>query len=169
MFMRKTYTSIRGSAIVEFALVIPLLILLITAMMDVARYYFIEQSMSHTVRAAARVAVTGQVDENPDYDPNNPSSDEFLSRRETIINAARRENPGSLRIVANDSSNQPSDTLQITPADGGDPGDEVTVNLTQNFTFCTPLLEHLIHDKGHSGVFTLSVTTTYKNEVFDED
>jgi hypothetical protein len=158
MIMRKTYISQRGSAIVEFALVIPLLIFLITAMMDVSRYYFLEQSMSHTVREAARKTITGKGDEG---DPD-------LTRREAIIKTAKSENPGSIPIIANPASNQPSDTFKIIPDDGGASGEAVTISLNYNFKFCTPLLEHLIHDKGHSGIFTINVKTTYKNEQFDD-
>lgn len=159
---------LRGQSLVEFALCFPIFFLMVSGLIDFSRYYFYESSMSHTVRAALRVAVTGKVDENPYYDPSDPNSNQYLTRRETIINAARSNNPGRVPIRAGASAPLSQDTLFITPADGGDPGEEVTVSLQFEIAFITPLIQNLANMTAGEK-FKITISQTYLNEEFDNE
>lgn len=156
----------RGQSTVEFALVLPIFLIMVFALMDLARYFFYEQSLSHTVRATLRASVTGKVDENPDYNPTDTTSVEFFTRRETIIRTAKRNNVSNV-VLTTSEANAPSDTLKIIPSDGGGPGDDLTISITYDFEFITPLL-NLAFDGAAGKDFDITVSTTYTNEQFDE-
>ena len=51
---------VRGGTLVEFALVAPLLILLIMAALELSIMYWVNLTLQHAVREGARYAVTGQ-------------------------------------------------------------------------------------------------------------
>lgn len=154
-----------GQSTVEFALVFPFFILCILGVVDFSRYMFFDQSLAHTVRSGLRVAVTGRVLENPEFDEkNDPPEDEFLSRRETIIRAIELNNVANVEIKANGNAN---DTLILQPSDGGGPGDLVTVTMTYDFSFITPLLNFIV-DPTDGGNFVIRQEATYRNEQFDD-
>jgi len=160
--------SKQGQSIVEFAIMVPILIIMFLAIVDFGRYVYYEQSVSHTVRSALRVAVTGKVDENPDYDSNDDSSEEFFSRRETIIRAAKKNNPAGVLIEAGTDSANGNDTLILTPSDGGGPGEDVTLSLEYEFSFITPVLDLVAEEVTPDKKLMIRHSTTYRNEEFDE-
>lgn len=160
--------SRQGQSVVEFALVFPIMVIMFLGIVDMGRYVFFEQSISHTVRSALRVAVTGKVDENPDYDPDDPDSEEFFSRRQTIIRAAENNNPAGVLIRAGEFSAGANDTLILTPSNGGGSAEDVTMYLEYDFQFITPLLDMLANSAANEGEFIISHATTYRNEAFDE-
>ena len=50
----------QGQGLVEFAIVVPLFFLLVFAVLDLGRYYFVKITIENAVRQAGRFAVTGQ-------------------------------------------------------------------------------------------------------------
>jgi Flp pilus assembly protein TadG len=153
---------------VEFALAIPFILMIFLGLVDLSRYMFYEQSVSHIVRSALRVAVTGKVDENPNYDPDDSTSNEFLTRRQTIIYAAQENNPINVKIDAGSGSAGADDTLIIFPADGGGAGEDVTLSLEYDFKFLTPFFNLIADAVSPTKDFTIKHSTTYRNENFDE-
>jgi Flp pilus assembly protein TadG len=64
----KTRNRNSGQSLVEFALIFPLIFLLITGFLDVSRAIFAFASVSNAVREGARYATVNKVDLNAAYD-----------------------------------------------------------------------------------------------------
>lgn len=137
--------SQRGQSVVEFALVIPVFLMLIFGIIDFTRYYMREQAMSHLLRATARYAATGKTLE----DPSNPGTQ--LSRRDSILKYAEDAiAPGGdatlgavgfLEIeIPVDSADPTNDVLHNFRLDPYDGGDYLTITFEQDFNFITPFV-----------------------------
>ena len=166
-----------GQAIVEFALAIPIFLLMVFGMIDMARYYFTEQSVSHTLRAAGRYAVTGQLKENGEYDSNSSSSFPYKDRRASIVAAAQENNPAGLDIDATPSGYETNDTFIImssTNVDGpwdtastsGTGGEFIKLQLQAEFYFVTPFLNQIYSSFSSSQAFIINGSLIMKNEDF---
>lgn len=140
----------RGQTMAEFALVAPLYLLLIFAVMDFGRMFLVQMNIQQAVQEAARFASTG----NHLNDAKNPG--QSLSRVDSIIQKAQQVSGGA------DLTN-----ILITSAKGGvgsagGPGDTVTVSLTSNLKLMTPMMAHFFP----SGAYTFTSSATFKNEPF---
>jgi ABC-type transport system involved in Fe-S cluster assembly fused permease/ATPase subunit len=58
--MTSTPRSLRGQALVEFALVLPLLILVMVGLFDLGRAVYADSTLSNAARAGSRVAIVNQ-------------------------------------------------------------------------------------------------------------
>ncbi len=135
---------------VEFALVLPIFVLLLFAVADFARLFYIEMTLQNAVREAGRYAITGNHVPDPDH------TGQSLSRVQSIIQVAQQSAMGL------DVSN-----LQIVSANGGagsagGPGDTVTISLTTDLHLLTPIIAQFFND----GVYTFTVSVSFKNEPF---
>ena len=142
--------SNRGTTMVEFALVLPMFVLLLFAVADFARLFYVEMTLQNAVREAGRYAITG----NHQPDPNHHGQN--LSRVQSIRYVAQQDAMGL------DVSN-----LQIVSAVGGKgsaggPGDTVTISLTTNLHLVTPVIAQFFTN----GVYTLTVSVAFRNEPF---
>ena len=142
--------STRGTTLVEFALVLPVFVLLMFAVADFARLFYIEMTLQNAVREAGRYAITG----NHQPDPNHHGQN--LSRVQSIQYVAQQEAMGL------DVSN-----LQIVSVVGGKgsaggPGDTVTISLTTNLHPVTPVIAQFFTN----GVYTFTVSVAFRNEPF---
>jgi Flp pilus assembly protein TadG len=155
---RTSWTSrfgwMKGQSMVEFAIVAPIFLLLVFAVMEYGRIFFVQMNVQQAVHDAGRFASTG----NHLSDPNNPGSN--LSRVQSIIQTIQNE------AVAVPGVN-PSD-LKISSVNGGagsagGPSDVVTVSLTTNLPLATPLIGLLFPN----GAYTFVASATFKNEPFD--
>lgn len=131
-----------GQSLVEFALVLPVFLLMMFGMVDFARYYMMEQSMSHILRKTARFASTGKTLEDPD----NPGTQ--LSRRESIIEFAKQNSSIITFTIAptNPEEDDSADNFKMNPYDGGNGGDFLTLTLEQDFSFITPFITDYFFD-----------------------
>jgi Flp pilus assembly protein TadG len=112
----------RGSALVEMALVTPLLLILFSAMFEFGRMFHTRLTARHAVIEATRYAVTGNQLTDPDTgDPID---------RATSIKQILAERAYTLPVVP--------DAVTITPADGGGPEEVVTVTLTYTYDYAMP-------------------------------
>jgi len=139
-----------GATMAEFALVLPMFVLLLFAVTDFARLFYIEMTLQNAVREAGRYAITG----NHVPDPNHQGQN--LSRVQSIFQVAQQAAMGL------DVSN-----LQIVSASGGTgnaggPGDTVTISLTTNLKIVTPIIAQFFKN----GVYTFTVSVSFKNEPF---
>jgi hypothetical protein len=139
-----------GTTLLEFALVLPLFMLLLFAVADFARLFYVEMTLQNAVREAGRYAITG----NHVPDPNHQG--QTLSRVQSIRQIAQRAAMGL------DVSN-----LQIVSVSGGSgnaggPGDTVTIALTTNLHLLTPLIAQFFT----GGVYTFTVSVSFRNEPF---
>jgi len=142
--------SIRGQAMLEFALVAPLFFFLIFAVIDFGRMFFVQMNLQSAVQEAGRFASTG--DHLPD--PNNPG--QTLSRIASIIATAQQAAYGAnLTNIKISSANG-------GPNSAGGPGDIVTVSLTSSLPLMTPLVGRYFPN----GAYTFTSSATFKNEPF---
>jgi hypothetical protein len=63
----------RGQSLVEFALLLPLMLLIVTGLMDVARAVWQENTLAYAAREGTRYAIVHGSYGNPAADPNDPS------------------------------------------------------------------------------------------------
>jgi Flp pilus assembly protein TadG len=148
--LRRLHSCVRGNTLTEFALVVPLFFLLMFAICDFGRLFFVETTLQNAVRQAGRYAVTG----NHQPDPKHPGQN--LSRVNSIVAVAQ-----SAAIGMDISNIKVSSTVGGSGSAGG-PGDTVTVSLTSNIRLITPLVSIFFNN----GIYTFTVSVTMKNEPF---
>jgi Flp pilus assembly protein TadG len=134
----------------EFALVAPLFLFLVFAVIDFGRMFFVQMNLQNAVLEAGRFASTG----NHLTDPNNPG--QTLSRAASIIATAQQAALGA--SITN---------IQISSVNGGSgsaggPGDIVTVSLTTSLQLLTPMVARYFLN----GDYTFTSSATFKNEPF---
>lgn len=136
----------RGSSLVEFALVAPLLLLLFFSMFEFGRLFFTRLTVRHAVIEATRFAVTGSIASDPETgDP----LDRVRSIQQTLQTRAM-----GLPIALDD--------IEIDPADGGGPEDVVRVTLTYTYTYSLPGFDDVLPD------LRFAVSTAMRNEPYFE-
>lgn len=136
----------RGQTLTEFALVMPLVLILLLGIVEFGRYYHMRLTLRHGVREATRFAITGR--ELTDGDTGNP-----LSRVESIRSVILQQSRG----VAIDL-----DRIAIDPADGGGPEDMVRIAVTYRYNVITPVFQKLLPGGG----VEFTVATVMRNEPF---
>src|SRR5271165_6123926 len=147
---RRKAASARGSSIIEFAVVVPAFFLLLFALLDFSRLFYVQLTLQNAVRQAGRYAITG----NHIADPNHPGQN--LSRVNFIIQVAQNAAQG-LDVSA----------IQVSSLNGGQgsaggPGDTVTISLTTKLKLMTGLVAQFFkHD-----TYTFTVSVSFKNESF---
>ncbi|MEM6822380.1 MAG: TadE family protein [Verrucomicrobiota bacterium] len=145
-----------GQAMVEFALCAPVFLFMIMAVIDLSRYVFIEGTMSHIVRTAARYGVTGETTTD--------SSGTALTWSQSVIVEAQNNNPVPSMIAVSGVSTSfyiQNVTSAATYPTDAPVGEKVLFRLTQQFDFITPFL-HLLD--GTSDPFDIVVETIYEIE-----
>ena len=133
----------RGQSLVEFALVIPMVLLLFLGVFEISTYFYTRLTLRHSVMEASRFAITGARIEDE-------ISGDTLSRAESIAEIYRRAAP----TVPVDL-----EALVIDPPDGGQPGEIVVVTATYSYDFSLPLVDQFFPD----GV-EFNVRTAMRNE-----
>lgn len=135
-----------GQSLVEFAIVLPLLLLVFFGIFEFGRFYFTKLTVQSAVREATRFAVTGNVlTDSTTGDP--------LSRANSII-----------RVILDNTKNLDVDLggVTITPADGGGPEDIVRVRVDFQYDLTLPLIQNLVPN----GRVNFSFATAMRNEAF---
>ena len=148
--LKRTSVATAGTSILEFALVAPMVLLLVFAVFDFARLFYVEMNLQNAVREAARFGITG----NHLSDPKHPG--QTLSRVNSIIQVAQQA------AIGLDVS-----TLQVSSLGGGKgsaggPGDTLTLSLTFNLQLMTPIVAQFFTN----GAYTFTVGVSLKNEPF---
>lgn len=142
----------RGLETVEMAILLPVFLLLLFAMMDFSRLVFTQVSLQHAIREGGRFGVTGERLENP----NDPGT--LQSRIESIKRIVRESAVGV---------NVEDDDIVISSVQGGTgsaggPGDTLTISLSHDFVFVTPMIGQYLDDN----TYTITVSTSFRNEPF---
>jgi Flp pilus assembly protein TadG len=154
----------RGNTIVEFALVLPIFILLVIGIVEFGYYFFVQHTLQYATREGMRLALVGRQLAGP--------GGTALSREASIIktiqdNVAIAVKPTAVNIYiypVNSTYQDPSNwqSYSVTP-DAGDPGEYMRVRSTYVHKFFTPLIGQFIT----GGSMTIRAEGTYRNEMFN--
>jgi Flp pilus assembly protein TadG len=143
----------RGSIFVETAFTTAAFVLLLLAVMDLARMQYYRVSLAHAVSQAARFATTGNT--------LSASDGSSMSREDAII--------AKIKQLSLNINLDPSD-VDITSRDGqgvvhqgaGGPGDVVTVQVTYDVPVVAPVLRGFFPQ----GRYEFTCSTSFRNEEF---
>jgi hypothetical protein len=123
----------QGATVVEFALVVPLLLLLLMAIFEFGVLFWVNMTMQHAVREGARYAITGRTDLDPDSD-----EDGVKVRPEAVLEKIRLSSLGLYDSVVDGYTVTDPDKNELTGFGG--PGQIVVINLQCSWPLLTPLL-----------------------------
>jgi Flp pilus assembly protein TadG len=152
----------RGQALVEFALVVPIFLLLIFAIVDVGRYVYTNNSLNQAAREAARV---GSVTSRPVCTT--------TTRLDCINEVARARSTGFALKTGVASSGSPDDpgvyvtcqrvsatnTLNTVAVANCLGGDVLRVKVNHEFFLVTPLIAQFLGDLDLSGEAQVTVSS----------
>ncbi|MDD5260642.1 MAG: pilus assembly protein [Methylacidiphilales bacterium] len=161
---------------VEFALALPVFLMMILGLTDLSRYMLIQSTMTHVIRTGLRYAITGQQMSSTDSNGNTVVS----SLRQSIITYSTNNHPliamipltaGSAGAATGDNfiiqhSSDSGSSWQDLSSTLGLPdvsGDLIKITYTYNFQFITPFMTFL---KSSTTGYTMSVSTFYQAEHF---
>ncbi|MEM1158745.1 MAG: TadE family protein [Verrucomicrobiota bacterium] len=156
-----------GQTIVEFALCIPIFLFMCMALVDLGMYVFVEATMGHVVRSAARYGITGQTGMSSTGDWG-----------DAVLQEAIKHNPYDPYITVTKTSSSTANGFYVRvwnddDDDGADDGDgeewpstfpddsRVRFSWTQEFKYFTPFLKLL---EGPNNQITIKVETIYTTE-----
>jgi Flp pilus assembly protein TadG len=151
----------RGTTIVEFALVLPMMVMLFMLILEFGRYSFVQHTLQFATREGVRLALVGRTLTGPSGTP--------LSRQASIVKriqdcAAPAVAPGSLVISiypVNPDYTDPGGWLGTQ--DPGLPGSYMRVRTQYDLRFITPIIGSLVT----GGHILVQAQATYRNELFN--
>jgi hypothetical protein len=144
----------KGATVVEFALIVPLLLILLMAIIELGALFWVNMAMQHAVREGARYAVTGRIDLDP-----NPNPADRL-RPAAIAEKIKLSSLGLYDSVVSD--------MLVTDPDGnvlagfGGPGETLVIKLECSWPLLTPLIRPFFD----GGTYNFQVSSTMRNENF---
>jgi hypothetical protein len=153
----------RGNAAVEFALTLPIFIILFIGIIEFGWYFFVQHTIQYATREGMRLALVGRTI----ADPSNPGNN--LSREASIIQTIKDN--AMLPVIRNGvlvsiypvSTGYNDPTGWETQQDAGDPGEYMRVRSRYIHTFFTPLIGGFFSGGG----ITIQAEGTYRNELFN--
>jgi Flp pilus assembly protein TadG len=152
----------KGSSAVEFALTLPIFIILVIGIIEFGWYYFVQHTLQYATREGMRLALVGRTINNPSGTP--------MSREDSIIttirnNATLAVKPASSVTVSiyPVSASFTDPTGWETQQDAGDPGQYMRVRSRYNYKFFTPLIGGFFSGGG----IVIQAEGTYRNELFE--
>jgi len=172
----------KGTSILEFALVFPVFILCVFAMIDFSYYYYYEATLEHITRTTLRTIVTGKKVQDP-FNPGSGTNTNYLSRKQTALKAAKEAamlpfvkfrsdsygatNPSNFNsdLITFITTTNDGASYQTNQDDLGGSGARIKMTMKQNFTFLTPLVKMINPANVTSN--QIQISTTYKAEDFD--
>ncbi len=143
------FGSSRGQTITEFALVLPVFLLLVCGVVDFSNVLYNKMTMQNALRQAGRYATTGNTL------PNQPT------RVASIISIVEQAAAG-LNLSSNSiniSSNGTGGTGKN--ANPGGPGDIITISVNAGVPMLTPVMAPFFPP---NGTYNYTVSVTFKNE-----
>ena len=156
MLLRRTRNK-KGTTIVEFALVLPLFLLLILGIFDFGRYFFVDHTLQFATREGMRLALVG-------------GKLNGMDRTASIIqkikdNASLAVDPSKLSIYIYPVAPGYGDPTgwETSTANAGDPGSYMRVKTRYTCEFITPLIGAFFT----GGKILVEAQGTYRNELFD--
>ena len=157
---KESRKSNRGATLVEFAMVLPLFLLLLFGIIEFGRYFFVQHTVQFATREGTRLALVGGTLVGADGKP--------MTRTASIIkeikdNASLAINPAEIsisifQITATYSDPDKWEDMQ----NAGDPGAFMRVRTRHTYRFFTPLIGNFFT----GGASTIQAEATYRNELF---
>jgi Flp pilus assembly protein TadG len=144
----------RGQSLVEFALVFPIIVLLIMGFAEIGRAVYAFNTIANAARQGARVAAVNQLADVTECDESRPIEDPYephWSMRGCAILAGKTIGITTSNVSIAYSA-PPDTTLTCTPT--LHIGCIAAVTVTYHFTLTTPFVSNLI------GPFTMSQTSS---------
>jgi len=152
----------KGTTVVEFALILPIFLLLVFGIFDFGRYFFVDHTLQYATREGMRLALVGRRLMGEDGNP--------MTREASIIktikdNASLAVDPSSLSIYIFQIGSDYSDpsNWQNLPPDAGGPGSYMRVRTRYTCEFMTPLIGAFFT----GGKILVEAQGTYRNELFN--
>jgi TadE-like protein len=150
----------KGVAIIELAMVLPVVLILIFSTFDFGLYFLAQHSVQFGTREGARLALVGRILNDANGNP--------LSREASIVKAIRDNakvgvNPADLEIsiyAVKPDYSDPDDWSKTQ--DAGNPGGYMRVRTRYYYHFVTPVLAALMPN----GKLLVQAQATYRNELF---
>jgi len=151
--------GVRGSTLVEFALVFPLFALLLFGSIEFGWYFYVEHTLQYATREGTRLALVGGTLAGP----NGTQMTRVASIVATIQNdASLAVNPAKIAIsIFPITAPYTNPTGWQGEQNAGNPGDYMRVVTQYNYTFLTPLIAQFF-----PGGSVIQAETTYRNENF---
>ena len=151
----------RGVVTVEFALLAPLLFLVLCIAMDLGIALWVNLTMQYAVREGARYSVTGQ----SNLDPNATNQQRYLAIVQEVKNSSlglyNMVSP-SYTITINGTTQSYNTQASYGSGMFGNPGDIVVLQINCIWPLLTPLVSPFFA----GGKYSFSVATTMRNEGF---
>lgn len=145
----------RGASAVEFAIIAPLLVLLLTSIVELGVLFWANLTMQYAVREGARYAVTGR----SDLDPNQSDQQRHLA----VIEAIRSHSMGLFdRVQPRINSIRHDAPNEYSAGMFGRAGHTFVLRLDCSWPIMMPILRPFFTD----GVYRFSVAATMRNEAF---
>lgn len=120
---------------VEFSLVFVVFMICVMGILDLGRYLYMKQRMTHLLRSGIRASTV--------YDPYLPGN--TSTRRAIFVNSMVTADGNNLlrgiTIPTVSTSQASTDALILTPSDAGTNGTAVTAELKLPFKYVTPVLK----------------------------
>ncbi len=173
MLIRRARNN-KGTTVVEFALVLPIFLLLVLGIFDFGRYFFVEHTLQYATREGMRLALVGRRLD----DGGNPMTREASIIKTIKDNASLAVDPSdpslSIYIFQIDSNNNYQDpgnwqSFKNNPKPGdpgpnaGIQGSYMRVKTRYTYNFLTPLIGAFFN----GGNTLVEAQGTYRNELFD--
>jgi hypothetical protein len=152
----------RGATMVEFAMVLPVFVLLLFGIIEFGRYFFVQHTLQFATREGTRLALVGRTLVDADGNP--------LSRAASIIkeirdNASLAINPAEISISIFPITAAYSDPDRWEEMqNAGDPGAFMRVRTRHTYRFFTPLIGNFFT----GGEDEIQAESTYMNEQFPD-
>jgi Flp pilus assembly protein TadG len=145
-----------GATLVEMAIVMPVFLLVLLALVEFGMMFFVTLTMQYAVREGARYAITGQ----NNLDPNAASRQRYAA----VIEKIRDSSFGMYARVAPVISVNGDKYTTATYANTmfGAAGSIIVIKLDCSWTVTTPLLGQFFTD----GKYKFAVAATMRNEFF---
>jgi hypothetical protein len=143
--MIRRHDKSRGQTLVEFALILPIFLLVLMGILDLGRAVYYSSTLSNAAREAARQAIVDQTCSHV--------SGEAIQRTVGMSNV-------SVTVVWLNPSGTQTRTCQPTPSGTANIGDRVVVTLGYDYNAATPIIGNLVGTIHLQGTSTFGVEAT---------
>ena len=130
----RRHRSERGAAITEFALLAPVMVLLVMGVVDLARGYQMQIRLENAAREGAAFA---------QLNPNDVTCGDFGTITEHAMGEDLRM-AGTVRVFGEDVSGNMTVPITGCTSDTVESGERVLVEVSQSFDVITPMIEDIV-------------------------